>query len=330
LTDPTEPPVDAPRPGASLFTIEGRAAPGLYFVGWIASIMGLGTLLIGFLAPGGAAPVILSTVGAAILSLGLVAASGSQAIERRERGGAAYVGPSPFLVFVASLSLTILIVILVIGPMAALGFDTASPAATLLSVTITALIYVGLIRLLVVGPGALDWRAMGVGRFGPTALGELAWGALLAVPVIVVTSLLSVVLVALTGAAPESPLPTPGSAAGLALNLIAATIVAPIGEELFYRGFATTAWARSMGPRRGLIRGAVFFALVHVLTIGGSTFGEAAGIAVVAFAARLPVSFALGWVFLRRRSIYASIGLHATFNGLLVILSQFMVAALQH
>jgi len=312
-----------------VFTIEGRAAPGLYFVGWIASIMGLGILLIGLLASAGAAPVILSTVGAAVLGLGLVAASGSQAIERRARGGAAYVGPSPFLVFAASLPLTILLVILVIGPAAALGLDTASPAATLLSVTITALIYVGLIRLLVVGTGALDWGAMGVGRFGPTALGELAWGALLAVPVIVVTSLLSVILVTLTGATPDSPLPTPGSAAGLAMNMIAATIVAPIGEELFYRGFATTAWARTMGSQRALIRGAVFFALIHVLTIGGSTFGEAAGIAFVAFVARLPVSLALGWVFLRRHSIYASIGLHATFNGLLVILSQLAAAPLQ-
>lgn len=311
-----------------MFTIEGRAAPGLYFVGWIASLMGLGILLIGFLASGGAGPVILSTIGAAILGLGLVAAAGSQAIERREREGSAYLGPSPFLVFAASLPLTILLVIVVIGPAAALGLDTASPAATLLSVTITALIYVGLIRLLVVGTGALDWGAMGVGRLGPAALEELAWGALFAVPVIVVTSLLSAILVTLTGATPESPLPTPGSAGGLALNLIAATIVAPIGEELFYRGFATTAWAQTMGSGRGLIRGAIFFALIHVLTIGGSTFGEAAGIAFVAFAARLPVSLALGWVFLRRRSIYASIGLHATFNGLLVILSQLAVAAL--
>jgi CAAX protease family protein len=273
--------------------------------------------------------VVISAVGAAILGLGLVAASGSQAIERRERGGAAYVGPSPFLVFAASIALSILVVILVIGPAAALGLDTASPPATLLSVSITALVYVGLIRLLVVGTGSLDWGAMGVGRFGPQALAELAWGALLAMPVIVVTSVLSLVLVGLTGATPDSPLPTPGSPAGLALNLLAATIVAPIGEELFYRGFATTAWARTMGPSRALVRGAVFFALIHVLTIGGSTFGEAAGIAFVAFVARLPVSVALGWVFLRRRSIYASIGLHATYNGLLVILSQLAVAALQ-
>jgi membrane protease YdiL (CAAX protease family) len=309
-----------------VFTIEGRAAPGLYFVGWIASIVGLGILLIGFLASGGMAPVVLSAVGAAILGLGLVAASGSQAIERREHGGAAYLGPSPFLVFAASLSLTILIVILVIGPAAALGLDTASPAATLLSVTITGLVYVGLVRFLVVGTGALDWGAMGVGRFGPAALGELTWGALFAVPVIVVTSVLSVVLVSLTGATPDSPLPTPGSAAGVVMNVIAATIVAPIGEELFYRGFATTAWARTMGSGRGAHPRRHLLALVHVLTIGGSTFGEAAGSPSWR---SLPLAglVALGWVFLRRRSIYASIGLHATFNGLLVILSQPAVAA---
>lgn len=329
-TEPTGPTVEstegaeAPRrpPGASVFTIEGRAAPGLYVVGWLATIMGLGILLVGFLASGGPAPVVLSAAGAAILSFGLISAAGSQAIERRARRAAAYVGPSPFLVFAASLPLTIFLVILVIGPAVAIGLDARSPVASLISVLLTAAVYIGLVRLLVVGTGALDWRAMGLGPLRPVVFGELVWGALLALPVVVVTSLLAAILVTLVGVTPDSPLPEPGNTAGLFINLIAASIIAPISEELFYRGFATTAWTRTMGPGRALVRGAVFFALIHVLTIGGTTFGDAAGRALVAFVTRLPVSVALGWVFLRRRSLYASIGLHATFNGLLVILAE--------
>ncbi len=309
-------------PGGSIFTIEGRAAPGLYLAGWLGSVMGLGILLVGLLASGGAAPVVLSAIGAAILGIGLVAAAGSQAIERRARGEAGYVGPSPFLVFAASLPLTILLVIVVVGPASVLGFDLRSPAASLVSVLATALVYAGLVRLLVVGPGSLGWREMGFGPLGPGAVRDLALGALLALPVIVVTSALASLLVELVGAAPDSPLPPSGGGLGLLVNLVSAMVVAPVGEELFYRGFATTAWARSIGPRRALVRGAIFFALVHVLTISGATFGETTARAFVAFVARLPVAVALGWVFLERRSIYASIGLHATFNGLLVILAE--------
>jgi membrane protease YdiL (CAAX protease family) len=36
--------------------------------------------------------------------------------------------------------------------------------------------------------------------------------------------------------------------------------------------------------------------------------------------ALLPVSLALGWLFLRRGSLYAAIGLHGTFNGIQVVL----------
>ncbi len=328
MRDSIEPEPPRLPPGASIFTIEGRAAPGLYVVGWIASIMGLGILLVGMLAGGGPSALALTAGGAAVLSLGLVSAAGAQAIERGRRADASYMGPSPFLVFAASLPLTLLLVIVVLAPAVALGLDAQSPPASLLSVLISAAIYISLVRFSVVGPGALAWRDMGVGPLRPAALRDLAWGAVLALPVIVVTSLLAAVLVTLVGTSPESPLPAPGSAAGLIVNLVSAAIVAPIGEELFFRGFATTAWERGMGPSRALVRSTVFFALIHVLTIGGATFGEAAGRAIFAFVARLPVSVALGWVFLRRGSIYASIGLHATFNGLLVILGELAVQAI--
>jgi len=38
-------------------------------------------------------------------------------------------------------------------------------------------------------------------------------------------------------------------------------------------------------------------------------------------ATRLPVAFVLGWVFVRRRSIWASIGLHSAFNAILLVLA---------
>jgi membrane protease YdiL (CAAX protease family) len=119
---------------------------------------------------------------------------------------------------------------------------------------------------------------------------------------------------------PPSVLPETAGPVDTLLILIAAAVVAPIGEEIFFRAFSTTAWARSMSARSAIIRGGVFFALAHIVTLGGEDAAVAGGQALVAFVARLPVGIALGWLFLRRRSIYAPIGLHAVFNAIQVVL----------
>src|SRR5436305_6645358 len=90
------------RPGLSTFTIEGRAAPGLFVVGWLTTISGLGLVLIGVLA---GSPIFLYLLGPSVLTIGLVAGAGNQAIERRARR-AAYAGPSPYLVFATIVAAT--------------------------------------------------------------------------------------------------------------------------------------------------------------------------------------------------------------------------------
>jgi membrane protease YdiL (CAAX protease family) len=117
-------------------------------------------------------------------------------------------------------------------------------------------------------------------------------------------------------------LPPTGTAAGFVLSFVAGALVAPFGEEIMFRSFATTAWARGLGARRGLIFGALFFAFAHVVTVTGATAGDAFGLAVVAFAGRIPVAFALGWLFMRRGTIWAPFGLHAAFNGVLLVLAE--------
>ena len=69
--------------------------------------------------------------------------------------------------------------------------------------------------------------------------------------------------------------------------------------------------------------GAAFvFAFAHIITVSGASAGEALQQAVVAFTARLPVAVALGWIFVRRRSVWASFGLHATFNAILLVVAE--------
>jgi membrane protease YdiL (CAAX protease family) len=309
------------RPGLRTFSLEGRRAPGLYLAGWLATVLG-GPLFVAAFLSGvvDVGRVALLIVGSALLGTGLIAVSGAQAIERRDRTDLPYRGPSPFLVFAASVPVTILVTL----PIVLTGLEVSSPTATLLSVIATGGIWLGLVGLTVVGTGALGWREIAVGLAdAPPArlLGDVLVGAAAALPVILATSIVAAILIGLVGAAPEGPIAIPSDPLGLVVSLLAAAVVAPIGEEVFYRGFATTAWARSMGPTAAIVRGGLFFAFVHVLTLSGSDFGDAARVALVAFLARLPVAFALGWIFVRRGSLAASIGLHATFNAALILLA---------
>jgi membrane protease YdiL (CAAX protease family) len=327
LTDPDAPGgagQPSPRPpGSAVFSLEGRAAPGLYLVGWLASVLGLAVLLAVILSgPSGFGALLLLLTAASLLAVGLVSAAGAQGIERRARG-AAYAGPSPFLVFAASLPIALPIAILALRVAETAGVDPASPLGSLIGQSVLVLGLIALMGILVVGTGALSWADMGIRWPGADrVLGHVAWGGILAVPVILATAIVASVLVNLLGTQPESPLPLTREPTGIALNFVAAVVIAPIGEELFFRGFSLTAWERSVGWRGALIRTSLFFAFVHVLTVGGSSFSDAAAKALIAFAVRLPVAFALGWVFLTRRSIFAPIGLHAAFNGLLLVIAE--------
>jgi hypothetical protein len=179
-----------------------------------------------------------------------------------------------------------------------------------------------------VGQGALGWRDMGLHQPAGAAARELVVGMLLAVPVLVITIALSLVLSAFL-APPPSPLPPSTDAAGLLLNLLAAAVLAPLGEELFFRGFTTTAWARAYGVRPAIIRGALFFAVAHVVTLFDASFAQGLQRAVFSFVVLLPVALTLGWVFIARRTLWAPIGLHAAFNGLQVLLAFVAASSLQ-
>jgi membrane protease YdiL (CAAX protease family) len=319
--DPSDPGATA-RLGGSTFTIEGRQAPALFVIGWLGTVLGFGLVVVAVMSGGAAAWLGLLVVGLVLLSIGLIAAAGSQGIERRARGSHAYAGPSPLLVFAASIPVSILAVIVIGVPLSLAGVALDGPIAAVLSVALQAVVYVALIRLLVVDTGALRWREMGFRAFDRFALGELVTGAVWALPVIVATIPVSLLLLAVFPVTPESPLPPTGEAAGFALSLIAGALVAPFGEEVLFRGFATTAWVRSAGVRQGVLRAALVFAFAHVLTTSGTSTGDAFGLAVVGFGTRIPIALALGWLFVRRGTIWAPLGLHAAFNGTLLIIGE--------
>lgn len=308
------------RPGASIFTIEGRAAPGLFVVGWLASILGLSLTLVGLL---GGSRLLFFVVGPALLSIGLICGAGNQALERRARGEA-YAGPSPFLVFAATIAATYFI-----GALIGLGLEAvaggtsvaASPAGQLVAGLLTAAVFIGLIRLVVVGTGALSWAEMGIRRWDGQALNDLALGVAVAFPVIVVTAIVAGILATIFPVTPTSPLPPTGELSGLAVQLVAGAVVAPVAEELFFRGFAISAWRRGIGASRAIVRATLLFAIAHVVGIESQTTAEAVGLIAVGAGTRIPVAYALGLLYVRRDSIWAPIGLHAAFNATLLVLA---------
>jgi membrane protease YdiL (CAAX protease family) len=326
-TDPADDDSPPPgRPGATTFTIEGRASPALFVIGWLGSLLGLAISIAGAL---GSSTLLVFFVGPALLSIGLIAACGNQAFERRARG-AAYAGPSPFLVFgtIVAVSYFVGFVVgslldLVLGS----GTTVAGPVAQLVVAVLTATVFIGVVRLTVVGTGALSWAEMQIRRIDRRALDDLAVGAALAGPVVVVTLVVSAVLLVIFPVEPVSPLPPTGTLGGLLLQLIVGAVIAPVSEEIVFRGFALTAWERSIGSNRAIIRSSLLFALAHVISIEATSLPEAAGLIIVGVGSRLPVAYALGVVFVRRRSIWASIGLHATFNAFLLILAHLAITA---
>jgi len=321
--DETHVPPPPARPGASIFTIEGRAAPGVFVVGWLASLLGLGVVLVGAFA---GSSLFLFFLGPTFLTVGLIAGAGNQSIERRVRGEA-YAGPSPYLVFAAMIA-----AVYAVGSVVGLGLHILVGPNTvpdyvvrLIGVSLQAAVFIGIVRLTVVDSQALSWREMGWRRPDVAAIRDLAYGGLLGLPIIGLTSIVAAVLVQVFQAVPEAPLPPTGVAAGLVIQLLAGAIIAPVAEETVFRGFAITAWQRSVGTRGAIVRASLLFALAHVLNVSADNVGQAAGLIVVGFATRLPVAFALGWLFVARRSIWAPLGLHIAFNAILLIIGELAV-----
>ncbi|MBI3751877.1 MAG: hypothetical protein HY263_09520, partial [Chloroflexi bacterium] len=95
-------------PGLFRFALEDRQAPALFVGGWLGTIVGVALVLVGLLSGTGLAAGALLLVGFGLLSAGLVLLGGSQAIERRA-ADEPYAGPSPVLLFLAIVAVTLFV-----------------------------------------------------------------------------------------------------------------------------------------------------------------------------------------------------------------------------
>lgn len=319
------PPGGGRRPGATVFSLDARPAPGLYLVGWLASLGGLALVLVGILSAQPSVARALGIAGFFGIALGLSAAAGYQVLARRVREPAAYRGPAPLIVLGVAVAVAALPA-LVIGPLGLI--DPVQPTGLVVSLAIVAAADVLAVWLLVVRTGALRWRDMGWPTWRGPHLTEVARDVAIAaaftVPVTIGSRLVAALLVLLLDVEPPLQVPLPSSDLDIALLFLGAVIIAPIAEETVFRGLALTAWWRDLGARRAIVRSSLLFAIVHIANIDATSFGEGAKQALFEFVAILPIGVFLGWLF-TQRGMAAAISGHATFNGIQLVLFVLLV-----
>lgn len=100
---------------------------------------------------------------------------------------------------------------------------------------------------------------------------------------------------------------TMGSPTQLVFALITILVLAPTIEEFLFRGCLQTFFKRHLGTKSAILLSSLCFALFH--------FAQSQGIGNISLIASL-FAFAcfLGFIYERQSSLFASIGLHMTFN----------------
>lgn len=326
--------------------------------GITALLLYLVALGAGMKPPGGPVPRWLVLEFACVAAaVGAVAWAVAQGRQRRADAWRDYAGPSPLPTMAALLAIVTAFEIPLEAGLNAARVDVESGLATLLLVMIFLSAYVGLVHFLAVRPHALAWRDIArPARLAPDSddwdalepvpgwtrrpgeligswrarspggrLGDILVALLMVGPLILASNLLSGAMLQVLGlhttdiSGPETYIAT--TDLDRLLMFIAVAIVAPLGEEIFFRGFATNAWGRSLGRGATMIRSSLFFAFIHVLNTATTDVGVFWRVALFNFGARIPVAIALTWLYMRRRSILASGALHATYNGLITIIS---------
>lgn len=251
----------------------------------------------------------LLVLGAGLFVVGCVANLGRALIVRRFLPATRYRGGSVLL----------MLLIAVFGSNAVafffsqdlVGVLTGEPGTSDLA-TLVLLTVLQVWLLIVTAIFVLLPRALGaVPFFSGDTLGAVLRGFLWAIPAWFIATLLGAIVERIMSLFQITPEPQAVEnvigAANPVIVIVAVVVVAPIAEEVFFRGVAFGAWAREYGPRRALVMSAVLFAVIHA-----------------SLSALVPIfvlGLALAAIYWRTRNLASSITLHATFNAISVLIA---------
>jgi membrane protease YdiL (CAAX protease family) len=141
-------------------------------------------------------------------------------------------------------------------------------------------------------------------------LAGIGFGALL-YPIVVFGAgvVLTMVLQAMTGEEVSRPQQVPGhlTAIGVSTAILYGVVIAPIHEELFFRGILFRGIRDGHGFWVAGVGSAAAFGLIHYMP--GAWAGNVLLIGVM-----MCTGFALAWFYERRGNVVANMVAHATFN----------------
>jgi membrane protease YdiL (CAAX protease family) len=295
-------------------------------VGGLAGVLLGLTLAPKTLDPGQSVPIgrallILATVvgGGLAFVVGMVLNAVRAIVVRRALPPERYRGPSVIVLLLMATLLSFVASIFAFRDIEALvegGDISAGGALLILTATQMGLVAVA------IGFVAIPKALAGV-RLLPQrgAAVSILLGCLLAVPAWIGTILVAAIvtrLLELLGRAPQPGVVDEAIArVDPTVLLIAIVLIAPIAEELFFRGVVFNAWLREYGARAAILGSAALFAVIHADPSSVDTL-------IGSLARVLPI-FGLGLglavLYQRTRSLLAPIAMHATFNAISLTLA---------
>jgi hypothetical protein len=264
---------------------------------------------------------VLTLAGLGALILGLVGGAVRSLSVRRRLPATRYRGPAILLLFALVLVLGNTLSLPFASQLAGalLGEEQLPAGVAILVLVITPIAFLVVTWLFVLLPRALEGLQL---TDGPATLRNFLKGLGYGIPMWIAAALVSAVAAGIwtlvTGTPPVEeqavvnllgPLPLP-------LALLAAAVLAPLAEELFFRGVVFNAWERERGIRWAVTGSAVLFAAVHLLDG-----------ALLVFFPILLVGLALASVYRRTRSLPTVFGMHAAFNSISLLLAFFATQA---
>jgi membrane protease YdiL (CAAX protease family) len=254
-------------------------------------------------------PLLLLGLGGLLLVIGLLLNAVRAVIVRGALQPERYRGPAVFV---------LLLLAIILGTVVALGAgETAlalfnggplSVAGTLLLITSTQIGLLSVSAGLVAAPRALA----GIRLLGGIGLGRsLLLGLAMSIPAWLVAQLLAtlaaVILQAL-GFSPDLGVADTVIARGdPTVILLAFLLVAPVAEEIFFRGVVFNAWEREYGQWVAVGGSAALFAVIHT--------------SLFALVPIFALGIALALVYRRTRSLVATMAMHAGFNAISVTIA---------
>jgi len=253
---------------------------------------------------------VLALVGALAFAAGLVYTAVRQIRVRRVLPPERYRGPSVFIL----LALALIIAAILNIPFtddAIVLIDGEGQLTFLGGIVILTSTQIGLLLvtwLLVYRPKALSALPSFPGRDPGRALrAGLGWGVLAWIGSTIVIVAVGWLLEQLG----QPPQPEAAERAIAMLDpwvvILAVVFLAPVAEEIFFRGVVFNAWLREAGRKWAYIGSAALFAAIHLSLLS-----------------LLPIfvlGLALAWVYERTGNLLAPIVMHATVNGISVALA---------